>query len=290
VQAHAFDHYILGRCDGRFPIADARTTLRCPLCLRWLPRSEFNLEHAPQRSKQSRLGPPWVLVSSCETCNSKIAGKTFESEAAMIARDDAAHPAGAPGCVLHGTEHPSTGFDLGWIVDHVPVTLADLKSAYIIAFAVLGYSWVCSRRLEPIREAFAARQLPPEDVAFATCGVFGPQHERTVFEICTPFSAIVVVGPSADVVVVFATDSTIGSVRTLTELTQGGSVRGHRFDWPLMVRKTQLELGLPDIEKPEQAWDNGHTFHLDRCAKPHRESVAATRESTRSINARFRGR
>src|SRR5687767_3328066 len=108
--------------------------MRCPMCLRWLPRSQFNLEHAPQWSDQSRLGPAWVLVSSCVVCNTRI-GQTFESDAAMVAREDKHRTVGAPACTVHGTMHPVTGFEVGWMVDHVPVTLADIKSAYIIAFA-----------------------------------------------------------------------------------------------------------------------------------------------------------
>jgi hypothetical protein len=176
------------------------------------------------------------------------------------------------------------------MVDHVPVSLTDLKSAYLIAFTLLGYSWATSRRLDPVRQALQTRVLPPEADAFATCGLFGREHERTVFEVCAPFSAIVVVGPHADVVVVFPTDTTIGSVRTMSELMQGGTVRGRRFGWPLMVRETQRDLGLPDIEKPEGAWDLGHTFHLDRCAESHPQAVVRSRAATRDINARYRNR
>ena len=47
---------------------------------------------------------------------------------------------------------------------HEPVTLADLKSAYLIAFAVLGYSWATSSRLDPLRAAFAnGRPAGPVD-------------------------------------------------------------------------------------------------------------------------------
>lgn len=161
VQAHAFDHYLHGQCNGSFPIDDARSDMRCPLCLRWLPRSDFSLEHAPQKSEQSRLGPAWLLVSACKRCNSEKAGATFESDAAQIARKDAVDQAGSQRCGIHGTDHAGSGFDLGWITNHVPVTLADIKSAYLIAFAVLGYSWVCSRALDPVRVGLIAANSRP---------------------------------------------------------------------------------------------------------------------------------
>lgn len=173
VQAHAFDNYLLGACGGRFPISDARTDMRCPICLRWLPRSDFNLEHAPQRAHQSRLGPPWLLVSTCERCNSVDAGSTFESAAATVIEADRAL-GNDPVCRVHGTAHGDRRFDTGWMSSHEPVTLADLKSAYLIAFAVLGYSWATARRLDPLRAAFASdRPASPAD-ALVTCGLVTP--------------------------------------------------------------------------------------------------------------------
>lgn len=287
VQAHAFDHYLHGTCTGEFPIANARSNLRCPMCLRWLSRAQFSLEHAPQWSKQSRLGPAWMVLSCCAECNSKTAGQTFEREAAVVARADARRNPDRVRCGIHGTKSADTGFEIGWMVGHAPVTLADIKSAYLIAFAVLGYSWVTSSRLESVRFGFRSSSLAAEDDVFATCGLLGSEHERTVVEVCSPFSAVLVVGPKADVVIAFATDGTRGSVRRSFELVQGRRLTGRQFDWPLMVRETQRQLELDSIEKPETAWDDGHTFHLDRCDQPHAGTVVGSRASTRAINARL---
>lgn len=287
VQAHAFDHYLHGACDGRFPIDDARSTLRCPLCLRLLDRSAFNLEHAPQRGGQSRLGQAWVLVAACERCNGG-AGGTFESAAAAIHRADARDE--PPECEVHGTVHGAQEFDLEWMPAREPVTVADVKSAYLIAFAVLGYSWVTAERLSPIRSAFKIGAPPgPADVV-ETCGlVTDPSRGRTVIEVVDPLPLILVVAPRAQFVVALPSPPTV-DVLAACERIEGGPIRCRNYRWPLMVRDTQRTLGLPseDFAKPEEAWDRGATFHLDRCESDHSLSANPLRVLTRSVNAAMR--
>ena len=171
------------------------------MCLRWLPRSEFSLEHAPQWANQSRLGPPWLLVSTCRPCNSRVAGAKFESAAAIVRKaDDAAGR--DPMCRAHGTGHGERVFNAGWMSSHEPVTLADLKSAYLIAFAVLGYSWATSARLAPLRRAIAGgRSAGPAD-ALETCGlVTDASASRTVSEVSAPLPMVLVVSPEAELVI-----------------------------------------------------------------------------------------
>ncbi|MGH1492154.1 MAG: hypothetical protein ACRBK7_22665 [Acidimicrobiales bacterium] len=177
-------------------------------------------------------------MSACKRCNSEKAGATFESDPVQIVQKDAEHEAGTPPCGIHGTDHADAGFYLGWIADHVPVTLADIKSAYLVAFAVLGYSWACSRALDPDRDAFDRRKLPPEEVAFATSGLLGLKHQRNVVEIISPLSTVTVIGPSADVVVLFLTDIARGQPQVVRPQSQGKRVHGRHFVRPLMVRQT----------------------------------------------------
>lgn len=262
--------------------------MRCPLCLRWLSRAEFSLEHAPQRGGQSRLGPSWLLVSSCKQCNSGTAGTTFESAAAAVSGADSA---GAldPACRVHGTIHGDRAFNVGWMETHEPMTVADLKSAYLIAFAVLGYSWATSRRLDPVRAALKAGQLASGADALETCGlVTDPRSGRSVLEVSKPIPMILVVAPASEFVIALPVPGT-GDVDTACDAIQGGTVSYVAHPWPLMVRDTQRALASPNFQKPEDAWDAGMTFHIDRCGEPHTESVNPARATTRAVNDQLRG-
>jgi hypothetical protein len=287
VQAHAFDHYLHGGCGGRFPIDDARPDMRCPMCLRWLPRSEFSLEHAPQWANQSRLGPPWLVVSTCSPCNSGVAGATFESAAAIVKKADEA-TGEDPMCRVHGTSHGERVFNAGWMTSHEPVTLADLKSAYLIAFAVLGYSWATSSRLAPLRGAIASgRPAQPAD-ALETCGlVTDASAGRTVMEVSAPLPMVLVVSPEAELVIALPLAGT-HDVTAACGAVAGQSVTSLGYPWPLMVRETERSLGATGFTKPEDAWDTGLTFHLDRCDEPHAAAVNPSRSNTRAANRRFR--
>lgn len=283
VQAHAFDHYLHGRCSGAFPIADARTDMRCPLCLRWLARAEFSLEHAPQQAGQSRLGPAWLLTSTCKDCNS-TAGRTFESDAAGVATADRAAQS-APACAVHGTDHGDQSFNTGWISAHEPMTVADLKSAYLIVFAVLGYSWATSRRLDRLRTAIASGEPADEADAFLTCGLLSDTTaQRTVKEVSGPLPIVLVVAPESKFVVALPAPGT-ADVRLVCEAIQGTSITFRDYRWPLMVRETERELGATGFTKPEDAWDQGLTFHLDRCDQ-HHVAVNPARRTTRALNGR----
>jgi hypothetical protein len=285
VQAHAFDHYLTGKCDGRFPIHDSRPEMRCPTCLRWLPRTEFNLEHAPQWSGQSRFGEPWLIVSACARCNSEVAGSTYESEAASVRDQDEADQ-DPPACRVHGTGHGESTFNAGWMTTHNPVTLTDLKTAYLIAFAVLGYSWVTARRLDPLRAALEHGVIPDGEDALMTCGfVTAADSGRTVRELIAPRPMVLVVAPEAEFVVALPSPGT-PDVRAACMALQNSSVKYRDYAWPLMVREThRLRSEIP-FTKPEDAWDAGLTFHLDRCDQPHSTTINPARTATRAINAR----
>ncbi len=287
VEAHAFDHYLRGPCGGRFPLGDnARTDMRCPMCLRWLPRADFSLEHAPQWAHQSRLGPPWLLVSTCKPCNS-AAGSTFESVAASVTEEDRAI-GNDPLCRVHGTAHGGQTFNAGWMSSHEAVSVADLKSAYLIAFAVLGYSWATSRRLDPLRTAIATGRTAGSADALETCGlVADPSAGRTVWEVSEPVPMILVVAPASEMVVALPVPGN-SDVGAACHAISGCTITFLNYPWPLMVRETERTLGVPGFHKPEDAWDASLTFHLDRCDKPHATTVNPNRLLTRAANRRFR--
>ena len=109
---------------------------------------------------------------------------------------------------MHGTIHGDRFFNAGWMSTHEPVTLADLKSAYLIAFAVLGYSWATSPRLAPLRATFTvavplARRRPE------TCGlVTDPSAGRMVREVSAPVPMVLVVAPESELVIALPLSST----------------------------------------------------------------------------------
>ena len=112
-------------------------------------------------------------------------------------------------------------------------------------------------------------------------------YERTVLAIDEPIPMVLVVGPAAKTVVLLPAPSTT-HVTEATLALQGTSATLRCYRWPLMVREAMRELGLDEMTKPEDAWDNGLTFHLDRCHKDHRNHVSSLRGPSRRINQALR--
>lgn len=280
IQAHAFDHYLGGWCGGRFPIDRPRPKFQCPLCLRWQERSAFTPDHAPQRGEQSRLGPTWITVLTC-ICNQK-ANLDFEREASVIS---ASGIVDHRTCPVHGDVALPDGFDASFMASVQPVTLADVKSAYLLAFAVLGYSWCTSPRLAGLRgDLTAGRPIASYD-ALVTCGLASPTMEdRSVILVAEPIPLVLVVGPERSITVALPTDGT-PDVLVACELASRGPLAATTFRWPLMVRETARALDREaSFMKPEEAWDNGHLFHLDRCDRPHVGATNRHRAGTRILS------
>lgn len=73
-------------CDDPVPNPPRVSHLHYPLCPLRFPLKQMTVEHAPQRSGQSRLGPVAVAVLTCQRCNN-TSGAGFESDAAALLAD-----------------------------------------------------------------------------------------------------------------------------------------------------------------------------------------------------------
>lgn len=248
LQVHALEHYERA-CpgEGHFaPNPPRRRYLACPICGLVWGLNEFNEEHAPQDAGQSALGERACVVLTCEQCN-KRSGDGFERRAGLIARN-----ALTPNTeVVYVRRDLATGLlRRGAVVDQAQVA-TDLKSAFVIAFAALGYTFAFAPALRPIRQAIHDGTAPPE-------GWGGPIDQAdTAFE---PFTvnecetgAVVVMGGERGWML------PAGPTNTLDQLEVTNRARA--LAWPKAV-----EIGT--WKQFEELTKLGHLFHADVCPRP----------------------
>ncbi|MGH9233408.1 MAG: hypothetical protein ACRD0R_08745 [Acidimicrobiales bacterium] len=148
---------------GHFLYGTTRPVIMCPLCLRMWERrfleeeQMLTIEDAPPRQYAGGV----QRCISCGNCNNGAAGD-FENRVAILnhARDTAvgaasrAPSAGPSGLWTLPTE-PAVVLSLGEAVElasvHAVERQLELKSAYLIAFAILGYSYILGEGLETVR-------------------------------------------------------------------------------------------------------------------------------------------
>lgn len=136
------------------------SALICPICTRRLPATAFKIEHAPPRAGQSALGSAVTTVLTCSDCNggaSRYEGRTHEvrkiiKETSRIG--------------LHYARggHPAIPTTLT-MQDRGDLICTDLKAAFVVAFATLGYQFALAHQLDPIREAIMTGAPPPSTYA-----------------------------------------------------------------------------------------------------------------------------
>ncbi len=114
-----------------------------------------------------------------------------------------------------------------------------------------------------------------------------PSAARMVREVSAPFPMVLVVGPQSELVIALPVHGT-GDITAACLAVAGRTMTCLDYPWPLMVRETQRALGEVGFKKPEDAWDAGMSFHLDRCDKPHATAVNPNRSATRAVNREFR--
>jgi 5-methylcytosine-specific restriction endonuclease McrA len=256
-QAHALDHYWRPEaCRGRFPNPPQRRRLRCPLCGSDVAFADLREEHAPPRSGQSSLGPAATVILTCAECNS-AAGETFEREASQHGRLPTV-PSDELACHIHGqrrAKQMNTGLYV--VVSELPLVLTDLKAAFLLTFASLGYRWALSRELQPVRSAICAGHVP--DPSFAWVGKIETsnhpgEHEaggRAILEVTDPKPCIVVRRDEGTSVIL----PVPGSPHVPRAL---GRLRLRSFPWPRTAAQgRQIEL----------VHREGHLFHADFCSR-----------------------
>jgi hypothetical protein len=190
---------------------------------------------------------------------------------------------------VHGEVSLAKGFDKQFMAKTEPTTLSDVKSAYLIAFVVLGYSWCTASRLGGLRAALASSACVPTSDALVTCGLASADFpERSVVEVTSPVPLVLVVGPDRELTVALPGART-PDVAAACVLASQTPVQARMFEWPLTVRETARALDLEArFVKPEDAWDRGMTFHLDRCDSGHFGIANPARQATRAINRALR--
>lgn len=265
LQAHALLDGI-EQCPGGMPdkrYFDAQMKrLPCPMCLRWKAFDELQEDHAPQRKKQSRLGYPRVVVMTCRDCNGG-AGRSYERDVYL---EDRLLEVPAGSCPVH-SKFAETAGGLIAARDFEARAKVDIKSAFLIATATLGYRWAAAPRLDRIRGVLRgelALILAANDY-HVLCNESGVLAPFTVSEVLRPIKAILVTGAYASVLLPAARSPRTISGVVEVELSDGtrriSATLGQRFAWPRdFTRSTRVE----------QVWDDvhaGNLFHYDRCTE-----------------------
>jgi hypothetical protein len=259
-QAHAVLD-ALGRCPGGMPDRehfDAQLPkLPCPICLEWKTFDELDEDHAPQRAQQSNLGSAHVVVMTCKGCNGG-AGRTYENSAS---REDALLlSVPQPFCAIHSRQALTPS---GLVVsrDLEARGLADLKSAFLVGMATLGYRWAAAPRLAQLRAVIRGSLSPlraESDFEFVCAHVDG-LNPFSVVEVTSPVTCVLVMGAHAGVVMPAAASPRHVSGRVQQRLGGG------RFRISASVSARPWPPSFTHSRSIEQVWDAHHLFHYDRC-------------------------
>ncbi len=255
VQGHSYDHFI-GRCDAPagqpFPNPPTNRYLACPLCGLVKDFNSFEQEHCPQKGGQSDFGGAACVVLTCKDCNHGT-NELYEQIA-----DEVQKGAIAPSNTMgHISINPDN--DL-WVVESLGdphITYANLKTAFLVAFAVLGYGFALAHELVPVRQAILSadmnsdlehvpnqRHLPPMG------GPIG-QHHLSMRE---PFTVLETSGSIVEVISDdFGWQFPVGN--DYSQKTQPART----YAWP----KTH-DSG--NYRQMMDHWQNRSLFHLEWCS------------------------
>ncbi len=292
LQAHALSDAI-GVCTGSIPLArdyDAEwTMLLCPLCLDWYRLSAMDEDHAPQKAGQSSMGPAQVVILTCRGDNGN-AGRTYEATAHALGGVLTA--VADPFCPVHQRQR-TTATGLHVITDRAPFELTDVRAAYLVAFATLGYRWALTARLGNLRVRIREGDLryaatDYEILCFHDVPGLEPFH---VFEINDPLKSILVTGAHASVLLpchaspadlrgAITKDMSHDRQAQVTTRTMTLTAEiGRHWAWPRQF--------VGPGGTPEMSWDDiesGSMFHYDRCLeRSHHLGHAVPRGELRSL-------
>ena len=261
-------------CDDPVPNPPALWELHCPVCALRKPFEEFSVEHGPQRGGQSRLGLDVVAVLTCRTCNNG-SGAEYEAEAASIApADDLDEFTGEERAEL---DRRRVGLEqiVGIDVRVLPLAflLTDLKAAFTVAFATLGYRFALARDLRDIRRAIAEGTEPDlTRMQMIHFSEGGPVRGGIVLEVAAPAPCIIVASSTGTgVVLPMPGGAVIPPATLLAHLT------ARRYEWP----ETAAHAKVNEVAR---AYRLGTLFHGDLC---HSHQFPTDIASTHPRSARF---
>jgi hypothetical protein len=217
-----------------------------------MPITTFMIEHAPPRAGQSSLGDAVTTVLTCGDCNggaSRYEGRT--QEVRKIIRDTSriglhyaagGHPAFPATLTVQGRRN---------------LLCTDLKAAFVVAFATLGYQFALARQLDPIREAIMTG-TPPLPRYARLARVEYPRPGSLVIEVHGPYPCIIVLAGNGNAVLM-----PMPGHPEIPADHQFGDVRTRVHEWPDHLGPHKSGAGHHRMIG--EAHKAGTLFHADYC-------------------------
>jgi len=156
-QGHAYDHCV-DRCSnktGKIPNPPTYRDMACPICGEVKGFNDFTEDHCPQRGGQSNFGGPSCIVLVCRSCNG-IPGKSYEGRTAQMRKGDRS----SDNRIMHGSYDVHGNFTADGIADSSEMA-TDQKTAFLVAFAALGYRFALDPMYNHIRTSIYEGSTPP---------------------------------------------------------------------------------------------------------------------------------
>ena len=233
--------------------------------------TRLTVEDAPTIQEHNRLELPGSSrrVLTCSSCNNG-AGDTFENVHGLLLNElipnaqrvvsEAGHTARRLACPVHGSGKPaSVSVDLSHVFEAAESSrVMELKEAYIIAFAALGYSYIMCSELEIVRHWIrpGAANLP-----VLTCA--------PIAEDVVPARHVAVVSGDLPCVAVSLPAHHAGDGPHAVLLPRPGSVGGVDF-YEQLIGVRSIQFTIDELAPwPKSGYPD---FHWDRCAATHPRS------------------
>ena len=243
-------------CADPPPNPPRRNTLYCPICALSKPLTQMTVDHAPPQAGQSRLGGAAVAVLTCNDCNNSI-GLHYERAAAAIQHGIETAELTAEELVnlanLRTLIEPFTPLRL--LPHPVAVQMTDLKTAFLISFATLGYRWALADELRPIRRAIVAGREPGQTYALGfEAGTGSSMYgSNVVLEVGAPHPCTIVIAANgAGMVLPLPGTALIPPPPVIDEIT------ARSYPWPQTA-------GHSLANEVSRAYRLGTLFHGDLC-------------------------
>lgn len=238
-QGHAFDHWS-DRCrnnQGQIPNPPQFRDMACPICGYVKGFNQFTEDHCPQKGAQSDFGGPSCVVLVCKDCNGKP-GRTYESRSSVLKKGQRS-PDNRIAYAEIGMNGEMTVRELG----DRDQTATNQKTAFLVAFAVLGYSFALHPSYNDIRASIQQGTVPPTGGPIPAERLHGYEDE-SVYEHTN--GVVVVVGRG------------FGWMIVPSDVPSPGETTERRWPWP-------DTHSCGDRREFEGHLSAGNLFHADYC-------------------------
>jgi hypothetical protein len=202
LQVHAAQHFLARRgqgpaCRGSFPAPGTIANFLCPVCGKFIARTEWSEEHTPIQAGTFTMGSAVASVITCAPCNNGP-GQSYEKGAAA----NSASPqldVDLPGMTtaMHGRRRVQLHktFPLYVVREELPFVRTDFKAGFLLAFASMGYEWALSAGVRPAAGALDRKAAPPaSEHGYLMRSTFTPGFSNVdlVIEVVEPALCIIV--------------------------------------------------------------------------------------------------